>query len=114
MQKLITKKCEYCGKELSRPASYFDKKTPQKSKHFFCSRSCRGKYYADSAIKAIQDYYKNRYKPVEPHSVICECCGKEYKVSSTKIKTNQAKGWHFFCSNACRLKYRHDHRRGRS
>lgn len=76
----IAKKCDHCGKKISIKPSQENK---NKTKKFFCSYSCRGKYFRVRT------------------PCLCKVCGKGFERTPGEIKAGGGK----FCSWACHKKY---------
>jgi len=79
-------KCDWCGE------TFFSKHDPERSKHHFCSRKCKGKWWS----KNIQGENHPNWRGVRVE-VKCDGCGKLYRVKRKDLKGRK----NHFCSYEC-------------
>ena len=98
--KMISKKCKQCGKEMQTTAWLI-----KNGRGKFCSKTCQSKWW-----KGKPSY--KRTKPLTGKIVVCETCGKEFYRMPSELK--KERGGRRYCSLECRKKSSHygEHLRG--
>ena len=88
--KKVYVKCDWCGRR------FFAHHKISRSKHHFCSRKCKGRWWS----KNVRGENSPRWKGVKVEKK-CDYCGRVYKV---KIKDLKGRKNHF-CSHECYWKW---------